>query len=110
LTVFGGFASWFLSREFRKLIVSSGQIRLRRFIGRTKAVDIGSLDRIVAYGEAPRTLVFLPTAGPPLLTLDAGDWPKEMPAAIGEHVGVPVDSLGAVDKRELDAKYPGNYW
>jgi hypothetical protein len=42
--------------------------------------------------------------------LDARDWPKEMPAEIGEHVGVAVDSLGAVGKRELGAKYPGNYW
>jgi energy-coupling factor transporter transmembrane protein EcfT len=108
MAVFGGFMSWMISREYIKLTVSGQQIRLRRLIRRSQSIDVGSLDRIVAYGHEPRTLAFLPKVGPPLLSLDAGDWPSEMPDAIGKHLGVQIDRLGDVDKAELRAKYPRN--
>jgi hypothetical protein len=92
LALFGGLMSWGFSREPRKLTVSGRQIHLRRMIGGTKSIDIESLVRITVQGDDPRTIDFVRTLGSPLLSLTAEDWPKEMPAAIGDFLGVQVDT------------------
>ncbi len=91
----------------RKLTVSRHEIRVRRWVGGNRTVDISSLAAIVLYGRSAR-LVFLPRVGPPLLSVDVDDFPDGMPAAIEELVRLKIDRLGEVDKDELRAKYPRN--
>lgn len=91
----------------RHVTVSRHEIRVHRWIGGRRTFDIGSLVQLVQYDQ-PGRLVFLPTAGPPLLTLDTGDFPSAMPAAIGEHLGMRIDRFAELDKSELRAKYPKN--
>jgi hypothetical protein len=49
---------------------------------------------LAAFGA----IVFVSKFGPPLLSLVVGEWPSEMPEAIGEYVGVEVERLGDIDK------------
>jgi hypothetical protein len=106
--MFGAFGMlWVMAHADRTVTVSRHEIRVRRWLGGRRTVDLSSLAHIVMYGN-PAHHVFLPNAGPPLLTVDAQNFAKAMPAAIEEHVRVQIDRLGEVDKNELQAKYPRN--
>jgi hypothetical protein len=98
LAAFGAFVSVMFSREPRRLTVSGRQVRVRRLIGGSQWVDVVSLARIVVDDQDPRNIVFVPTFGPPLLSLVASEWPSEMPESIAEYLGVKVDRSGEVDK------------
>ena len=104
---FGFFVLWRMALEIRKLTVSRREIDIHPWIGRTRTIDVSSLAHLVMYGEEP-DLVFLPRVGPPLLTLAAKDFSKDMPAAIADHVGVQLERFGNIDKGELATKYPKN--
>jgi hypothetical protein len=93
----------------RKLAVSREAIRVHRWIGGNRTIDISALEHIVLYGN-PAQLFFLPNVGRPLLTVHPEDFPVEMPAAIGEHLRMPVERLGDVDIDQLRKKYPHNDW
>jgi hypothetical protein len=106
--MFGAFGMlWLMAHADRAVTVSRHEIRVRRWLGGRRTVDLSSLAHIVMYGN-PAQLVFLPNAGPPLLTVDTQNFSKAMPAAIEEHVRVKIDRLGEVDASELQAKYPHN--
>lgn len=106
--MFGGFAMlWLMAHSDRAVTISRHEMRVRRWLGGRRTVDLSSLAHIVMYGN-PAQLVFLPKAGPPLLTVDTQNFSKAMPAAIEEHVRVKIDRLGEVDKSELQTKYPRN--
>ena len=91
----------------RKLSVSQHEIRVRRWVGGTRTIDTSALKHIVLYGN-PARLVFLPAAGPPLLSVEPSDFPSVMPTAIGEHLRMEVEHFGEVEKDVLRAKYPHN--
>ncbi len=91
----------------RKLSVSRHEIRVHRWVGGTRTIEISALKHIVLYGN-PARLVLLPAAGPPLLSLDANDFSPVMPTAIGDHLRMEVERLGEIDKDELRAMYPQN--
>ena len=89
----------------RKVTVSRHEIRVHRWLRGARTIDTSSLAAIVQYGCR---LVFLPSFGPPLVSVDVDDFPDGMPAAIEEHVRLKIDRLGDVDKDELRARYPRN--
>ena len=107
MSVFGCCPSWrsgpscvaLMLFSVRKVTVTRHRIRLSWWMRRPRTIDLSSLTHIALYGDRPQ-LVFLPSFGPPLLTLETGDFPAAMPDAIGEHVGVQVERLDNVEKSE----------
>ena len=45
-----------------------------------------------------------------LLTVQPGDFPAAMPAAIAEHLRMPIEKFGDVEVDVLRKKYPYNDW
>lgn len=107
LMAFGLIMLWLNLGVDRHVTVSRHEIRVHRWLGGGRIVDISSLVHLVQY-DKPAQLVFLPPAGPPLLALDTGNLPRGLAAAIGKHVGVSIDHFAEKDPTELRAKYPKN--
>lgn len=107
LMAFGLIMLWLNLGVDRQVTVSRHDIRVHRWIGGGRTVDISSLVQLVQY-DKPAELVFLPSAGPPLLVLDTGNLPPGLSAAIGKYVGVSIDHFAEKDPTELRAKYPKN--
>lgn len=72
LMAFGLIMLWLNLGVDRHVTVSRHEIRVHRWLGGGRIVDISSLVHLVQY-DKPAQLVFLPPAGPPLLALDTGN-------------------------------------
>lgn len=95
------------------LTASGRQLRLDRRFGAARVVDTAPLARIACFtlgSEAAIKYLALVTdeIGPPLLILEADDWPSGMATSLGEYLGVPVDQLGSVPIDKLREKYPNH--